>query len=112
MLALFNGRDVHLTESERQVVIDHAYVCGWHADRLAFTLQIGRKHAQELLREAADKVFGRDLNFGVPPRPKKKKRKPQAPSTSEPASAEPAREEPAFRPVKQTSARVPFGKAV
>ncbi|MGW7007569.1 WhiB family transcriptional regulator [Streptomyces sp. NPDC054933] len=111
VLAVFNGRDVHLTESERQVVIDHAYVRGWHADRLAFTLQIGRKHAQELLREAADKVFGRDLNFGVPPRPKKK-RKPQAPTTSQPASAEPAREEPAFRPVKQTSAHVPFGKAV
>ncbi len=112
VLAVFNGRDVHLTESERQVVIDHAYVRGWHADRLALTLQIGRKHAQELLREAADKVFVRDLSFGVPPRSKKKKRKPQAPTTSQPTSAEPAQEEPMLRPVKPTFAHAPFGKAV
>ncbi|MGJ5751555.1 transcription factor WhiB [Streptomyces puniciscabiei] len=111
VLAIFNGRDVHLTESERQVVIDHAYVRGWHADRLAVALQIGRKHAQELLREAADKVFVRDLNFGVPPR-RKKKEKRTAPTTSRPASAKPATKEPEFRPVTSSSANASFGKAV
>ncbi|WP_414169116.1 WhiB family transcriptional regulator [Streptoverticillium reticulum] len=112
VLAVFKGRDVHLTAKERQVVIDHAYVRGWRADRLAVALQIGHKHAQELLREAADKVFGRDLTFGVPPRRKKKEKKPAAPTTSRPTPARPATREPEFRPVTSTSANTSFGKAV
>ncbi|MGC5411923.1 WhiB family transcriptional regulator, partial [Streptomyces sp. DT225] len=57
VVAFFQGRDVHLTEAERQVVIDHAYVRGWLPVRLAAALRISQKHARDLLRQAADKVL-------------------------------------------------------
>ncbi|CAL9585718.1 Transcriptional regulator WhiB [Streptomyces sp. enrichment culture] len=107
VIAFFNGRDVHLTESERQVVIDHAYVRGWRADRLAGALQISHKHARDLLRQAANKVFDRDRNLGVPRRKNKKnKKEKQAASASSP-DAKP----PIPRPAKSTSATAPLGKA-
>ncbi|MFJ4918488.1 WhiB family transcriptional regulator [Streptomyces sp. NPDC088725] len=111
--AFFNGRDVHLTESERQVVIDHAYVRGWRPDRLAAALQISHKHARDLLRQSANKVLDRDRTYGVP-RPKKKRTKaaqtkggpkPTKPGTSQPVSR------PVTRPVTSTSAHAPLGKA-
>ncbi|MFP8959148.1 WhiB family transcriptional regulator [Streptomyces nanhaiensis] len=106
VVAFFNGRDVHLTEAERQVVIDHAYVRGWRADRLACALQISHKHARDLLRQAANKVFDRDRNFGVPRRKNKNKKKKQATSASSPDTKPPAP-----RPAKSTSATAPLGKA-
>ena len=95
VIAFFNGRDVHLTESERQVVIDHAYVRGWRTNRLAAALQISHKHARDLLRQAAHKVFDRDRTLGVPRR--KKKRQQTAPTTSRP-SAQQSRHEAAGFP--------------
>ncbi|MER6531400.1 WhiB family transcriptional regulator [Streptomyces sp. NPDC001508] len=74
ILAVFDGRDVHLTAQERQVVIDHAYARGWRADRLAVALQVSQEHARDLLTQAAHKVFDRDLTHGVPPRLKKQMR--------------------------------------
>ncbi|WSQ12949.1 WhiB family transcriptional regulator [Streptomyces sp. NBC_01231] len=97
VLAVFQGRDVHLTSAERQVVIDHAYVRGWRADRLAVALQISHKHARDLLTQAANKIFDRDLTHGVPPR-RRKKRKQSKPTTSKPAPGQPAQERPVSRP--------------
>ncbi|CAL9408558.1 WhiB family transcriptional regulator [Streptomyces sp. enrichment culture] len=110
VIAFFNGRDVHLTEAERQVVIDHAYVRGWRPDRLAVALQIGTKHARDLLRQAANKVFDRDRTLGVPRR-KDAKRKAAPSKASRPVSARPATQQPATRPVAPASAHAPLGKA-
>lgn len=100
--AFFQGRDVHLTEAERQVVIDHAYVRGWRPGRLAAALQISHKHARDLLRQAANKVFDRDRTYGVP-RPKKKRKK-TTPSADGPAPAAPGTQQPVARPATPASA--------
>ncbi|MEV0694108.1 WhiB family transcriptional regulator [Streptomyces sp. NPDC050388] len=111
VIAFFNGRDVHLTETERQVVIDHAYVRGWRPDRLAAALQISHKHARDLLRQAANKVFDRDRTLGVPRRKNKKKGTQTAPPTSRSASAKPSTKPPTCPPAKPTSAHASPGKA-
>ncbi|MFK4688238.1 WhiB family transcriptional regulator [Streptomyces pristinaespiralis] len=108
--AVFNGRDVHLTAAERQVVIDHAYVRGWRADRLAVALQISHKHARDLLTQAAHKVFDRDLTQGVPQK-RKKMRNWSKPTTSKPATGAATQEQLVTRPVKSPSAHAPLGKA-
>lgn len=108
--AFFQGRNVHLTEAERQVVINHAYVRGWRPDRLAAALQISRKHARDLLRQAANKVFDRDRTYGVP-RPKKKRKK-ATQTTGGSAPAQPGTRQPEPRPAASTSAPAPLGKAV
>ncbi|MFH8350128.1 WhiB family transcriptional regulator [Streptomyces sp. NPDC018045] len=108
VIAFFNGRDVHLTESERQVVIDHAYVRGWRPDRLAGALQISHKHARDLLRQAANKVFDRDRTYGVP-RPKNKRKKPTPHPGDVPVK--PGTRQPVSHPVTSTSAPAPLGKA-
>ncbi|MGW2685704.1 WhiB family transcriptional regulator [Streptomyces sp. NPDC001414] len=107
--AFFQGRDVHLTEAERQAVIDHAYVRGWRADRLATALQISLKHARDLLRQAANKVLDRDRNYGVP-RPKKHRKKTnKAKATPTPSGS--GTQQPAGRPAASTPSPAPLGKA-
>ncbi|AXG80822.1 WhiB family transcriptional regulator [Streptomyces paludis] len=107
--AFFQGRDVHLTETERQVVIDHAYVRGWRPGRLAAALQISHKHARDLLRQTANKVFDRDRTYGVP-RPKKKRKKP-TPATGSPTPATPGTQQPPTHPAASSPAHAPLGKA-
>ncbi|MFC8708927.1 MULTISPECIES: WhiB family transcriptional regulator [unclassified Streptomyces] len=104
VIATFQGRDVHLSDAERQVVIDHAYVRGWQPDQLATALQISPKHARDLLRRSANAVLDRDRTYGVP-RPKKPRKK------AAPASAKPAIRQPAPRPTAQSPALAPYGKA-
>lgn len=105
VVAFFQGRDVHLTEAERQIVIDHAYVRGWRPDRLAIALQISHTHARDLLRQAANKILDRDRTYGVP-KPKKKRKK------IVPATAAPAPTKPGTRPAAPlASASAPLGKA-
>ncbi|MET9013955.1 WhiB family transcriptional regulator [Streptomyces olivaceoviridis] len=88
VVAFFNGRDIHLSWAERQLVIDHAYVRGWRPDRLATALQINTKHARDLLRQAANKVFDRDRTLGVPRRKNAKKK--TGPAKTSPATSTPA----------------------
>ncbi|MFF5719293.1 WhiB family transcriptional regulator [Streptomyces buecherae] len=107
--AFFRGRDVHLSEAERQVVIDHAYVRGWRPARLAAALQLSHKHARDLLRQAANKVFDRDRAYEVP-RPRKKRKKP-ATTADRPASTAPGTQQPALRPLAPASASASLGKA-
>lgn len=97
--AVIKGRHVHLTEDERAVVVDHAYVLGWQPAQLAIALRIGPKHARDQLRKAAHKVDDRDRYFGVPPT----KRRPQ---TSPPRRSDTGRS--AMAP---GAAKVPAGKA-
>ncbi|MGA5065377.1 WhiB family transcriptional regulator [Streptomyces exfoliatus] len=109
VIAFFQGRDVHLTEAERQVVIDHAYVRGWRPARLAAGLQISPKHARDLLRQAANKVLDRDRRQGVP-RPKKKRKK-AVPAAGGPVSTRPGTRQPVSRPAASTVTPASFGKA-
>jgi len=109
VIAFFNGRDVHLTEAERQLVIDHAYVRGWRPDRLAGALRISHKHARDLLRQAANKIFDRDRTHGVP-QPKKKRKK-TTPTTRGPAPAKSGTRQPVSPAAASTTARAPYGKA-
>ena len=109
VIAFFNGRDVHLTEAERQLVIDHAYVRGWRPDRLAGALRISHKHARDLLRQAANKVFDRDRTYGVP-RPKKQRKK-TTPATASPTPAGPGTQQPVARPAASSPAPASLGKA-
>ncbi len=107
--AFFQGRNVHLTEAERQVVIDHAYVRGWRPDRLAAGLQISHKHARDLLRQAANKVLDRDRRQGIP-RPKQKRQK-TAPAAGRPVTTKPGTRQPVSRQAASTSTPASFGKA-
>jgi WhiB family redox-sensing transcriptional regulator len=109
VIAFFNQRDVHLTEAERQIVIDHAYTRGWRPDRLAAALQISRKHARDLLRQSANKVFDRDRAYGVP-RPKKKRAK-ATPTADGPTPSKPGTRQPVTHPVASPSAHASLGKA-
>ncbi|MFC9431605.1 WhiB family transcriptional regulator [Streptomyces sp. NPDC056987] len=112
--AFFNGRDVQLTESERQLAIDLAYLRGWRPVRLAVALQISVKHARDLLHQVANKVFDRDRNLGMPPNPHKKKGKGKqsAPAHRRPATARPTTTPPAPRPGPSACADALAGRAV
>ncbi|WP_086830388.1 WhiB family transcriptional regulator [Streptomyces sp. NRRL B-24572] len=109
VIAFFQGRDVHLTEAERQAVVDHAYLRGWRPDRLAVGLQISHKHARDLLRQAANKVLDRDRRQGVP-RPKKKRQK-TTPAAGRPVTTKPATRQPVSRQAASPSTPASFGKA-
>ncbi|MCX5395592.1 WhiB family transcriptional regulator [Streptomyces sp. NBC_00102] len=107
--AFFQSRDVHLSATERQVVIEHAYVRGWLPDRLAAALQISHTHARDLLRQAATKVFDRDRNYDAPRPKKRRKRSPKATVALAPAG--PGTRQPSHRPAASAPARASLGKA-
>lgn len=58
--AAFEGRDVHLSDAERDAVTRHAYVRGWSPERLAHTLRLDLDWARDLMRNAAHAVADRD----------------------------------------------------
>ncbi|MDX2515875.1 WhiB family transcriptional regulator [Streptomyces stelliscabiei] len=63
--AAFQGRDVHLSDAEREAVVRHAYVRGWSPERLAYTLQLELDWARDLMRRAAHAVADRDRYWGL-----------------------------------------------
>ncbi|WP_406149480.1 WhiB family transcriptional regulator [Streptomyces anulatus] len=112
VVAFFNGRDVHLTEAERDIVVDHAYARGWRPIRLGAALSIGTKHARDLLRKAEIKVADRDLTLDVPPNPYKKKAKRKRKRRAKTAvPATPNSSQPVTHSVMSTSSHAPLGKA-
>ncbi|MFD7862223.1 WhiB family transcriptional regulator [Streptomyces sp. NPDC059783] len=62
--AAFEGRDVHLSDAEREAVTRHAYVRGWSPERLAHTLRLDLDWARDLMRNAAHAVADRDRYWG------------------------------------------------
>ncbi|MER5443470.1 WhiB family transcriptional regulator [Streptomyces sp. NPDC002790] len=62
--AAFAGRDVHLSDAEREAVTRHAYVRGWSPERLAHTLRLDLDWARDLMRNAAHAVADRDRYWG------------------------------------------------
>ncbi|MEU6349214.1 WhiB family transcriptional regulator [Streptomyces sp. NPDC047072] len=62
--AAFEGRDVHLSEAERDAVTRHAYVRGWNPERLAYALRLDLDWARDLMRNAAHAVADRDRYWG------------------------------------------------
>ncbi|MFM9577732.1 WhiB family transcriptional regulator, partial [Streptomyces turgidiscabies] len=63
--AAFQGRNVHLSDAEREAVVRHAYVRGWSPERLAYTLQLELDWARDLMRRAAHAVADRDRYWGL-----------------------------------------------
>ncbi|MFD8645106.1 MULTISPECIES: WhiB family transcriptional regulator [Streptomyces] len=104
VIAVFHGRDVHLTAAERHVVVNHAYARGWRADRLALALQVSYEHARDLLTQAANAVADRDRYHGVPKSRMKR-------TTRKPESSSPPTIQPVSRPVRTTSLTASLGKA-
>ncbi|NEB01914.1 WhiB family transcriptional regulator [Streptomyces sp. SID13726] len=63
--AAFEGRDVHLSDAEREAVTRHAYVRGWSPERLAYALRLDNLDwARDLMRNAAHAVADRDRYWG------------------------------------------------
>ncbi|WP_406439002.1 WhiB family transcriptional regulator [Streptomyces sp. NBC_01613] len=62
--AAFEGRDVHLSDAEREAVTRHAYVRGWSPERLAYALRLELEWARDLMRNAAHAVADRDRYWG------------------------------------------------
>lgn len=58
--AAFEGRDIHLSDAEREAVTRHAYVRGWSPERLAYALRLDLDWARDLMRNAAHAVADRD----------------------------------------------------
>ncbi|MFE9407369.1 WhiB family transcriptional regulator [Streptomyces sp. NPDC006704] len=58
--AAFEGRDIHLSEAERDAVTRHAYTRGWSPERLAYALRLDLDWARDLMRNAAHAVADRD----------------------------------------------------
>ncbi|MFZ4298688.1 WhiB family transcriptional regulator [Streptomyces cinereoruber] len=104
VIAVFHGRDVHLTAAERHVVVNHAYARGWRADRLAVALQVSHQHARDLLTQAANAVADRDRYHEVPNSWKKR-------TTHKSESSPPATVQPVPRPVRTASLPTSLGKA-
>ncbi|MBC9718414.1 WhiB family transcriptional regulator [Streptomyces sp. TRM66268-LWL] len=63
--AAFEGRDIHLSDAEREAVTRHAYVRGWSPERLAHTLRLDLDWARDLMRNAAHAVADRDRYWGL-----------------------------------------------
>ncbi|MFF3460360.1 WhiB family transcriptional regulator [Streptomyces sp. NPDC002730] len=62
--AAFEGRDVHLSDAEREAVTRHAYTRGWSPERLAYALRLDLDWARDLMRNAAHAVADRDRYWG------------------------------------------------
>ncbi|WP_329539222.1 WhiB family transcriptional regulator [Streptomyces sp. NBC_01358] len=62
--AAFEGRDIHLSDAEREAVTRHAYARGWSPERLALTLRLDLDWARDLMRNAAHAVADRDRYWG------------------------------------------------
>ncbi|MGK5496716.1 WhiB family transcriptional regulator [Streptomyces sp. URMC 125] len=73
--AVLQGRDVHLSPTERTAVARHAYVRGWSADRLAWLLSVEHDTARDLLRDAHNHIADRDRCWDSADRKKKKNKK-------------------------------------
>ncbi len=63
--AAFQGRDVHLSDAERDAVVRHAYARGWDPERLAYALRLELDWAKDLMRRAAHDVADRDRYWGL-----------------------------------------------
>ncbi|WP_039631344.1 WhiB family transcriptional regulator [Streptomyces sp. 769] len=58
--AALQGRDVHLSTSERSTFIHHARLRGWSPERVAYLLDADRDWIRDLMREAGYVVEDRD----------------------------------------------------
>lgn len=59
--AVLAGRDIHLTEAERQAVVRAAYQAGIPAERLAWLLKVTEEHAEKLYRRTRREIRNRAM---------------------------------------------------
>ncbi|MEU8782605.1 WhiB family transcriptional regulator [Streptomyces sp. NPDC048637] len=60
--AVLAGRDVHLTQAEREAVVRAAYQAGTPAEQLARLLKVSKEHAQKLYRETRRQIRNRAVD--------------------------------------------------
>ncbi|GGU68666.1 MULTISPECIES: WhiB family transcriptional regulator [Streptomyces] len=60
--AALAGRDVHLTQTEREAVVHAAYQAGTPAEQLARLLKVSKEHAQKLYRETRRQIRNRAVD--------------------------------------------------
>ncbi|MGG7569236.1 WhiB family transcriptional regulator [Streptomyces sirii] len=60
--AVLAGRDVHLTQAEREAVVRAAHQAGTPAERLARLLKVTEEHAQKLYRNTRRQVRNRAVD--------------------------------------------------
>lgn len=87
--AVLAGRDVHLTQDERDMVLRAAYQNEMPAERLAWLLKITEEHAEKLYRRTRLEISHRALDQEKKPKKKAKKR------TKKPGNATKALKDPA-----------------
>ncbi|AJT62458.1 hypothetical protein T261_0769 [Streptomyces lydicus] len=63
--AAFQGRDIHLSDAEREAFTRHAYARGWSPERLSYALRLDLDWARDLMRNAAHAVADRDRYWGL-----------------------------------------------
>ncbi|GHC74268.1 WhiB family transcriptional regulator [Streptomyces violaceochromogenes] len=88
------GRDIHLTQAERDAVVIAAYHAKVPTERLAWLLKITEEHAEKLYRRTRRKIRNRAVDQKK--KANKGKKKPKASSTKElktPAAETPARDD-------------------
>ncbi|MGW7543122.1 WhiB family transcriptional regulator [Streptomyces sp. NPDC054770] len=90
--AVLDGRDIHLTQAERDAVVIAAYHAKVPAERLAWLLKITEEHAEKLYRRTRRKIRNRAVDHRKTVNEGKKK--PKASPTTKlkaPAAETPAR---------------------
>ncbi|MEV7035725.1 WhiB family transcriptional regulator [Streptomyces sp. NPDC093272] len=93
--AVLAGRDIHLTQTERDAVVRAAYQAGVSAERLAWLLKVTEEHAEKLYRRTRREI----RNRAVDQKRASKGKRPKSPTK-------------AFRaPVAETPARDDLGTA-
>ncbi|ATW48236.1 WhiB family transcriptional regulator [Streptomyces peucetius] len=60
--AVLAGRDIHLTDAERQAVVRAAYQAGTPAERLAWLLKVTEEHAEKLYRRTRREIRNRAVD--------------------------------------------------
>ncbi|MGW6909229.1 WhiB family transcriptional regulator [Streptomyces sp. NPDC054940] len=99
--AVLAGRDVHLTQAERDAVLRAAYQAGMPAERLAWLLKVSEEHAEKLYRRTRREIRNRavDQEKQTKKKAKKKAKKKEAKPESgtrtlkEPTANTPSRED-------------------
>ncbi|MGW2087563.1 WhiB family transcriptional regulator [Streptomyces sp. NPDC001880] len=89
--AVLAGRDIHLTDAERQAVVRAAYQVGIPSERLAWLLKVTEEHAEKLYRRTRREIRNRMVDHEKKVNKSKPESQPKA--LKEPTAKPPARDD-------------------
>ncbi|MGW3649253.1 WhiB family transcriptional regulator [Streptomyces sp. NPDC000878] len=89
--AVLAGRDIHLTQAERDAVVRAAYQDEMPAERLAWLLKVTEEHAEKLYRRTRREIRNRAVDQQKKTNKGKKKPKSRTKVLKAPAAETPAR---------------------